>query len=103
MPKPQKPADIDNYISKFPADVQVILEKVRATIRRAAPDATEVISYQMPAFKQHGILVYFAAWKKQSGCTRRSLVTRLSRKLSLATLGQREIFSFRWTSRFPTT
>jgi uncharacterized protein YdhG (YjbR/CyaY superfamily) len=40
---------------------------VRATIRRAAPDATETISYQMPAFRQHGILVYFAAWKNHIG------------------------------------
>ena len=67
MPKPQKPTTIDGYISKFPADVQAILEKVRATIRHAAPDAKEVISYLMPAFKQHGILVYFAAWEKHIG------------------------------------
>ena len=46
---------------------QAILEKVRATICQASPDAKEKISYQMPAFKQHGILVYFAAWKKHIG------------------------------------
>jgi uncharacterized protein YdhG (YjbR/CyaY superfamily) len=63
----QKPKDIDSYISKFPADVQAILEKVRATIRHAAPEAKETISYRMPAFKQHGVLVYFAAWKKHLG------------------------------------
>jgi uncharacterized protein YdhG (YjbR/CyaY superfamily) len=67
MPKAQKPTDIDAYISQFPADVQTILEQVRETIRHAAPDAKEVISYQMPAFKQHGILVYFAAWRKHIG------------------------------------
>jgi uncharacterized protein YdhG (YjbR/CyaY superfamily) len=67
MPKPPASKDIDGYISQFPADVREILEKVRATIRRAAPDAKEVISYQMPAFRQHGILVYFAAWKKHIG------------------------------------
>ncbi len=67
MAKPQKPQDIDGYISQFPADMRAILEKVRATIRHAAPDAKEVISYQMPAFKQHEILVYFAAWKKHIG------------------------------------
>lgn len=59
--------DIDGYIARFPADVQEILEKVRATIRKAAPEATETISYQMPAFKLHGILVYFAAWKQHIG------------------------------------
>ena len=62
-----KPKDIDGYIRQFPADVQGILEKVRATIRQAAPDAKETFSYQMPAFKRHGILVYFAAWKKHIG------------------------------------
>jgi uncharacterized protein YdhG (YjbR/CyaY superfamily) len=63
----QKPKDIDSYISQFPADVQAILEKVRATIHHAAPEAKETISYLMPAFRQHGILVYFAAWKKHIG------------------------------------
>ena len=59
--------DIDGYISRFPADVQIVLEKVRETISNAAPDAREVISYQMPAFRQHGVLVYFAAWKQHIG------------------------------------
>jgi uncharacterized protein YdhG (YjbR/CyaY superfamily) len=59
--------DIDAYIVRFPTDVQEILQKVRETIRTAAPEAKEVISYQMPAFRQHGILVYFAAWKNHIG------------------------------------
>ena len=67
MAKPQKPKDIDGYISQFPADVQGILEKVGATIRHAAPESMETISYMMPAFKLHGILVYFAAWKAHIG------------------------------------
>ena len=67
MAKAQKPKDIDGYISQFPADVQAVLEQVRKTISNAAPDAKEVISYQMPAFRQHGILVYFAAWEKHIG------------------------------------
>jgi uncharacterized protein YdhG (YjbR/CyaY superfamily) len=67
MARSQKPKDIDDYISRFAADVQAILEKVRATIHRAAPEATETISYMMPAFRQHGILVYFAAWEKHIG------------------------------------
>ena len=67
MAKAQKPKDIDGYISQFPADVQAILEKVRTTISSAAPEAKETISYLMPAFKQHGILVYFAAWQKHIG------------------------------------
>ena len=67
MAKTKKPQDIGGYISQFPDDVQAVLEKVRATIRRAAPDVKEIISYKMPAFKQHGILVYFAAWKQHVG------------------------------------
>lgn len=67
MAMTQKPKDIDGYISQFPADTQAVLQKVRETIRHAAPDAKEVISYQMPAFKQHGILIYFAAWTKHIG------------------------------------
>src|SRR5215469_16874 len=67
MPKPKRAKDIDGYISQFPPDVQAILQKVRTTISGAAPEAKEAISYLMPAFKQHGILVYFAAWKKHIG------------------------------------
>jgi uncharacterized protein YdhG (YjbR/CyaY superfamily) len=59
--------DVNGYIARFPAKVRGVLEKVRKTIRRAAPDAEEVISYQMPAFKQQGILVFFAAWKEHIG------------------------------------
>ena len=67
MAKSQKPMDIDGYISKFPPDVQAILQKVLETIRHAAPEAKETIGYMMPAFEQHGILVYFAAWEKHIG------------------------------------
>ncbi len=57
------PKDIDDYIAHYPKDIQSILKKLRQTIHAAAPQATETISYQMPAFAQHGILVYFAAFK----------------------------------------
>ncbi len=67
MAKAKRPTDIDSYISQFPADVRAVLQEVRETIRRAAPDAEETISYMMPAFRQHGILVYFAAWKNHIG------------------------------------
>ena len=59
--------NIDEYIERFPENVQAILQKLRATIRRAAPGAEEVISYQMPAFKYHGTLVYFAGYKNHIG------------------------------------
>jgi uncharacterized protein YdhG (YjbR/CyaY superfamily) len=58
---------IDEYIKTFPVDVQNILEKMRQTIRKAAPEAIETISYQMPAFKLNGNLVYFAAHKNHIG------------------------------------
>ncbi len=62
-----KPKDIDSYIAAFPRKVQSLLAKVRRTIRTAAPKASEVISYNIPAFKQHGILVYFAGFKNHVG------------------------------------
>ncbi|SHM10625.1 iron chaperone [Flavobacterium saccharophilum] len=63
----KKPLNIDEYIGAFPNEVQQILEKVRMTIHKAAPDATEKISYSMPAFEQNGIVVYFAAFKNHIG------------------------------------
>jgi uncharacterized protein YdhG (YjbR/CyaY superfamily) len=62
------PKNIDEYIATFPNDVQEILEKIRMTIKTAAPDAEETISYQMPTFTLKGhYLVYFAAYKKHIG------------------------------------
>lgn len=58
---------IDEYIATFPEDIQALLEAVRATIKAAAPDAEERISYQMPTFALNGNLVYFAAWKDHIG------------------------------------
>jgi uncharacterized protein YdhG (YjbR/CyaY superfamily) len=61
-------ATIDEYIKTAPAEIQPILEKIRQTIRKAAPGAVETISYQMPAFKLNGRnLVYFAAFKNHIG------------------------------------
>jgi uncharacterized protein YdhG (YjbR/CyaY superfamily) len=59
--------NVDQYISDYPEDVQVILKEIRATIKKAAPESIEFISYGMPAYKQNGILVYFAAFKKHIG------------------------------------
>jgi uncharacterized protein YdhG (YjbR/CyaY superfamily) len=61
------PRTIDDYIAGFPQDVQEILEKIRVTIRQAAPDAEETIKYQMPTFTLKGNLVHFAAFKKHIG------------------------------------
>jgi uncharacterized protein YdhG (YjbR/CyaY superfamily) len=61
------PKTIDEYIAGFPPEVQAILQKIRLTIRKAAPDAKETISYQMPTFTLHGNLVHFAAFKTHIG------------------------------------
>jgi len=59
---------IDDYIKTFPTDVQSILEKMRQTIRKAAPEAVEAVSYQIPTFKLNGKnLVHFAAFKSHIG------------------------------------
>lgn len=58
---------IDEYIATFPEEVQTILQELRATIKAAAPDATETISYQMPTFFLNGNLVHFAAFKSHIG------------------------------------
>ena len=62
-----KPKDVDEYISMFPDNIQELLKEIRATIKEAAPKAEEVISYQMPAYKFHGMLIYFAAFKNHIG------------------------------------
>jgi len=61
------PRDIDEYIAGFPSDVQTILQNVRATIRKAAPDAEEAIRYQIPTFTLNGNLIHFAAFKTHIG------------------------------------
>jgi uncharacterized protein YdhG (YjbR/CyaY superfamily) len=59
---------IDEYIATFPKDTQKILEELRATIKAAAPDVEEKISYQMPTFTLNGRhLVYFAGYKNHIG------------------------------------
>lgn len=62
-----KAKDTDEYIAGFPDDIQILLQKMRAIIRKAAPNAEEVISYGMPAYKQYNVLVYFAACKNHIG------------------------------------
>ena len=66
-PARPNPGTIDEYIAASPPEVRAILEKIRATVRKAAPDAQETISYRIPAFKRNGVLVYFAAAKKHIG------------------------------------
>jgi uncharacterized protein YdhG (YjbR/CyaY superfamily) len=60
-----KPKTIDEYIAGFPRETQALLEEIRKTIREAAPEAEETISYDIPTFTLGGsYLIYFAGWKK---------------------------------------
>ena len=56
---------VDEYIASQPEAAQGVLQRVRSTIRKALPEAEEVISYQIPAYKLHGgPVLYFAGWKQ---------------------------------------
>ena len=61
------PKTIDDYIASFPPDVRAILEKLRATIRKAAPGAEAAIKYRLPTFVLSGNLVHFGAFKRHIG------------------------------------
>jgi uncharacterized protein YdhG (YjbR/CyaY superfamily) len=65
--KQPAPKNIDEYITRYPSDVQAILGKIRTTIRVAAPEAVETINYQIPTFTLNGNLVHFAAYKNHIG------------------------------------
>lgn len=61
--KTEAPKSVAGYIAGFPRPAQTVLKRVRGIIRKAVPDAEEVISYQIPAYKLHGRpVLYFAAW-----------------------------------------
>jgi uncharacterized protein YdhG (YjbR/CyaY superfamily) len=64
---PPVPASIDEYIAAAAPAARPLLEEIRRVVREAAPEAEELISYRMPAFRQHGILIYFAAFKQHIG------------------------------------
>lgn len=65
--KQKKPTTIDEYIADFPRDMQPLLEKVRAVIRKAAPDAEEAIKYMMPTYVLQGNLIHFAGYNHHIG------------------------------------
>lgn len=76
--------DIDAYLASVPPDARAALEKLRRTIKAAAPKAEESISYMMPAFRYHGPLVYFAAFKDHLSFfpAGKSVLTKFSRELA---------------------
>jgi hypothetical protein len=94
------PKDIDEYIARFPDDVRETLEKIRMTIRKAAPDAQETISYQIPTFTLHGNLVHFAALKNISASILAQVELTSLRMSYLFMTAQRVRCSFHWISPF---
>lgn len=67
LPVSQKFKTVDEYISAFPPATQALLQEIRATIKKTAPKAEEVISYNMPGYKLQGMLVWFAGYKNHIG------------------------------------
>ncbi|MBU1010699.1 MAG: DUF1801 domain-containing protein [Bacteroidetes bacterium] len=65
--KAEKLSTVDQYIAGFSEEIRRLIQQMRSTVRQAAPEAEEVLSYQMPAYKYHGIVVYFAAHKHHIG------------------------------------
>ena len=77
------PKDFDNYLDRFPKDVQQRLQKIHLTVKKAAPQAREKISYGIPAFTLNGMLVWFAAFKNHIGFyPRTSAIAAFKKELS---------------------
>jgi uncharacterized protein YdhG (YjbR/CyaY superfamily) len=77
------PKNFDDYVDRFPKQVQQLLKKMRLTIKRAAPQAKETISYGIPAFTLNGMLVWFAGFKNHIGFyPRASAITAFKKELS---------------------
>ena len=77
------PENFDDYLERFPKSVQQRLQKMRRTVKKAAPQAKEKISYGIPAFTLNGMLVWFAAFKKHIGFyPRTSAIAAFKRELS---------------------
>ena len=88
---------VDEYIVSFPKNTQTVLEQVRQAIKDAAPKAEETISYNMPAFKLNGNLVWFGAFKNHIGFyPRESAIEEFKEKLS-----GYEVSKARGTVKFP--
>ena len=74
---------IDEYIATFPKNIQMVLQQIRQAVKDAAPRAEEAISYNMPAFKLNGNLVWFGAFKNHIGFDpRESAIEEFKEKLS---------------------
>lgn len=81
MKSAQTLKDTDSYLALQPEKVRDVLEKLRQTIKSSAPEAEEVISYGLPAFRYHGMLVYFAAFKNHCSFFPGSIVEKMKNEL----------------------
>ncbi len=78
-----RPKTVDEYLEALSPEVSGTLQKLRQTIKAAAPKAEELISYGMPGYKYHGMLVYFAAWKNHIGFYPAGALKAFSKELSV--------------------
>jgi uncharacterized protein YdhG (YjbR/CyaY superfamily) len=97
----KKPTTIDEYIISFPKDIQIILHQVRSTIKKAAPDAEEVISYNVPAFKLKGMLIWFAAHTNHIGLYPRASAKQAFEKDLSAYKGAKGSVQFPYNKKMP--
>jgi uncharacterized protein YdhG (YjbR/CyaY superfamily) len=84
------PSDVDEYLANVPGDMRAALQQLRRTIHAAAPEAEEVVSYRIPAFRQHGMLVYYGAFKDHCSFFVGSIATlrKFARELKPFTAGR---------------
>lgn len=102
MPTPRKPPDnFDDYLERFPKDVQRRLQKMRLTVKKAAPKAKETISYGIPAFTLNGMLVWFAAFKNHIGFYPRTSAIAAFRKELSAYKGEKGSVRFPFGKPLP--
>jgi len=102
-PDQTAPRTIDEYIAGYPPDVQAILQKIRAIIRKAAPGAEEAIKYRLPTFILNGNLVHFGAFKKHIGFYPTPSGTEKLRENYRSIKARRVPYSFHSTSQSLTT
>ncbi|WP_257666145.1 iron chaperone [Parapedobacter tibetensis] len=95
-------SSVDEYLTSLGDEASATLKRVRTIIKEAAPEAEETISYQMPAYKYHGMLIYFAAWKNHWGLYPASSATREFFKDELANYKQSKgTIQFPWNAPLP--
>ncbi|WP_332368982.1 iron chaperone [Spirosoma telluris] len=94
------PTSIDAYIAGFPETTQALLQQIRLTIKQAAPDAEEVISYGIPTLKLKGNLVHFAGYKNHIGFYPLHGLWKRLRKNCRVIKGRKALFNFHSTNPF---